>query len=109
MTIAPGDAAFGSMAGISAVHANVLDLIGNTPIVDVSNLSPNPNVRILATSVDVIHGIRIRDTNANVMVIPGQVSEVQDVEFDEEGEYWLFCHEYCGIGHHSMSARITVR
>ena len=31
-----------------AVHANVLDLIGNTPIVDVSNLSPNPNVRILA-------------------------------------------------------------
>ena len=30
------------------MHANVLDLIGNTPIVDVSNLSPNPNVRILA-------------------------------------------------------------
>ncbi len=34
--------------GISSVHANVLDLIGNTPVVDVSNLSPNPNVRILA-------------------------------------------------------------
>ena len=30
------------------MHANVLDLIGNTPVVDVSNLSPNPNVRILA-------------------------------------------------------------
>ena len=28
--------------------ASVLDLIGNTPMVDVSNLSPNPNVRILA-------------------------------------------------------------
>ena len=27
---------------------NVLDLIGNTPMVDVSNLSPNPNVRIYA-------------------------------------------------------------
>ncbi len=38
----------GAMTGISAVHANVLDLIGNTPVVDVSNLSPNPNVRILA-------------------------------------------------------------
>ncbi len=38
----------GAMTGFSAVHANVLDLIGNTPIVDVSNLSPNPNVRILA-------------------------------------------------------------
>jgi [CysO sulfur-carrier protein]-thiocarboxylate-dependent cysteine synthase len=30
------------------VNQSVLDLIGNTPIVDVSNLSPNPNVRILA-------------------------------------------------------------
>jgi [CysO sulfur-carrier protein]-thiocarboxylate-dependent cysteine synthase len=38
----------GAIAGISTVQANVLDLIGNTPIVDVSNLSPNPNVRILA-------------------------------------------------------------
>lgn len=28
--------------------ANVLEMIGNTPVVDVSNLSPNPNVRILA-------------------------------------------------------------
>lgn len=30
------------------VHSSVLDMIGNTPIVDVSELSPNPNVRILA-------------------------------------------------------------
>lgn len=30
------------------VNESVLDLIGNTPVVDVSNLSPNPNVRILA-------------------------------------------------------------
>lgn len=29
------------------MHASVLDMIGNTPIVDVSNLSPNPDVRIL--------------------------------------------------------------
>ncbi|RMH68405.1 MAG: cytochrome C oxidase subunit II [Actinomyces sp.] len=65
-------------------------------------------VTILATSRDVIHGIRIRDTNANVMVIPGQISEVKDVSFDEPGTYWLFCHEYCGIGHQGMSARIIV-
>ena len=30
-----------------AVYKSVLDLIGNTPIVDVSELSPNPQVRIL--------------------------------------------------------------
>jgi len=31
-----------------AVHRSVIDLIGNTPMVDVSQLSPNPDVRILA-------------------------------------------------------------
>ena len=30
------------------VHASVLELIGNTPMVDVSLLSPNPDVRIVA-------------------------------------------------------------
>src|SRR3954452_21339449 len=30
------------------VFENVLDMIGNTPLVDVSRLSPNPSVRILA-------------------------------------------------------------
>ena len=30
------------------INENVLDMIGNTPMVDVSRLSPNPNVRIVA-------------------------------------------------------------
>jgi cysteine synthase B len=30
------------------IYENVLDMIGNTPLVDVSRLSPNPDVRILA-------------------------------------------------------------
>ncbi|MEY3816854.1 MAG: hypothetical protein RI966_831, partial [Actinomycetota bacterium] len=29
-------------------NESVLDLIGNTPLVDVSNLSPNQNVRLMA-------------------------------------------------------------
>ena len=31
-----------------AINSSILDLIGNTPMVDVSQLSPNPGVRILA-------------------------------------------------------------
>jgi cysteine synthase B len=31
-----------------AVHSSILDLIGNTPMVDISRLSPNPGVRIVA-------------------------------------------------------------
>ena len=36
------------VANTTQLHASVLEMIGNTPIVDVSSLSPNPNVRILA-------------------------------------------------------------
>ncbi|OWY58863.1 hypothetical protein B7486_77685, partial [cyanobacterium TDX16] len=45
-------------------------------------------VTIQAVSRDVVHGIRIPETNANVMVIPGQVSEIE-VDFDEPGLYSL--------------------
>jgi len=41
------------------------------------------------------------------MVIPGQVSEI-DVNFDEPGQYSVLCHEYCGIGHHTMFMTINV-
>lgn len=64
-------------------------------------------VTIQAVSRDVIHGIRIPDTNANVMVIPGQVSKIK-VNFDEPGVYSLICHEYCGIGHQTMFMTINV-
>jgi cytochrome c oxidase subunit 2 len=64
-------------------------------------------VTIRAVSRDVVHGIRIPETNANVMVIPGQISEIE-VTFDEPGLYSLVCHEYCGIGHHGMYMTIEV-
>jgi cytochrome c oxidase subunit 2 len=64
-------------------------------------------VTIKAVSRDVIHGIRIPETNANVMVIPGQISEIE-VDFKDPGQYSLLCHEYCGIGHQTMFMTINV-
>ncbi len=64
-------------------------------------------VTFTVTSVDVIHGFLVPDTQANAMVIPGQITEVTQT-FDEAGVYSLICHEYCGIGHHNMGGLITV-
>lgn len=64
-------------------------------------------ITIKAASIDVIHGMKITDTNVNVMLIPGQISEV-DVTFDDAGSHTLVCHEYCGIQHHVMGAEIVV-
>jgi cysteine synthase B len=51
-----------------AVHDSILDLIGNTPIVDVSALSPNPDVRILAKLEGANPGGSVKDRVALSMV-----------------------------------------
>lgn len=64
-------------------------------------------VTFFLVSRDVIHGFKVFDTNINIMVIPGQVSEVT-YTFDEVGEYEFYCHEYCGSLHHTMSGIVRV-
>lgn len=62
-------------------HESVLDLIGNTPLVDVSCLSPNPNVRIIAklesqnpfgSVKDRIAKAMIEDAEKHGRLLPGQ-------------------------------------
>lgn len=64
-------------------------------------------VHFEATTRDVVHGLFIPNTNINLMLIPGHVTEYTHT-FDEQGEYFFLCHEYCGAGHHIMQGRIIV-
>ena len=64
-------------------------------------------VTFFLTSKDVLHGFKVFDTNVNIMIIPGQVSEVT-YTFDEPGVYRFYCHEYCGALHHTMTGVINV-
>src|SRR5207302_3454999 len=50
------------------VYDSALDLVGNTPIVDISQLSPNPNVRILAKLEGQNPGGSVKDRAAKYMV-----------------------------------------
>lgn len=56
---------------------------------------------------DVIHGILVTGTNVNTMIIPGYVSQVH-TEFQKTGDLLMPCHEYCGLGHSQMLARVVV-
>ncbi|MEX2660037.1 MAG: cysteine synthase family protein [Acidimicrobiales bacterium] len=51
-----------------AAYDSVLDLIGNTPMVDISQLSPNPRVRILAKLEGQNPGGSVKDRAAKSMV-----------------------------------------
>jgi cytochrome c oxidase subunit 2 len=64
-------------------------------------------VTFVATSKDVVHGLFIPAAHVNAMLLPGQITRVS-ARFDRPGEYPLLCHEYCGIAHHTMWARVIV-
>jgi cytochrome c oxidase subunit 2 len=64
-------------------------------------------VRIRATSVDVIHGFEVESTHVNMMLIPGEISQMT-TRFPSKGEHLLICHEYCGLGHHRMFGKVIV-
>lgn len=59
-----------------AVYSNILDMIGNTPIVDVSQLSPNPRVRILAKLEGQNPGGSVKDRIALSMIEEAEKSGV---------------------------------
>jgi cytochrome c oxidase subunit II len=65
-------------------------------------------VTFYVTSPDVVHGFYIAKTDINMMAVPGWVDTASH-RFTHKGTYLLICHEYCGIGHQNMFARIRVR
>lgn len=64
-------------------------------------------VTLRLASPDVIHGILVTGTNVNTMVVPGYVSQVHTV-FRTTGDLLMPCHEFCGLGHSQMLARVHV-
>jgi cytochrome c oxidase subunit 2 len=64
-------------------------------------------VTFRATSSDVVHGFQIIGTNVNSMVVPGYVSTFVTT-LKGAGERMMPCHEFCGVGHAAMWARVRV-
>ena len=67
----------------------------------------NTPITFRAASPDVIHGFLIEGTNVNAMLVPGYVSVIT-ARFDEPGEHLMPCHEFCGVGHEGMWAKVKV-
>src|SRR5258708_4235879 len=59
-----------------AVYTSVLDLIGETPIIDVSQLSPNPNVGILGKPEGQNPAGSVKDRVARAMIAEAEADGI---------------------------------
>ena len=70
-------------------------------------LPAGSTVDLYVTSLDIIHGFKVENKNVNLMAVPGAINYIR-VTFDEPGEYFFACHEFCGIAHHAMAGRFII-
>jgi len=64
-------------------------------------------IKLIMTSSDVLHSFFIPAFRIKQDVIPGAYTALW-FEADKEGEYQVFCAEYCGKSHSTMYAKVKV-
>ncbi|NTU82897.1 MAG: cytochrome c oxidase subunit II, partial [Chloroflexales bacterium] len=64
-------------------------------------------VKLIMTSQDVIHSFYVPAFRVKQDVLPGRYTTLW-FEATKEGEYHLFCAEYCGTEHSRMGGRVVV-
>ncbi len=64
-------------------------------------------VRFLMTSSDVIHGFYLPEFRVKQDILPGRYTDLW-VQPVKEGHFDIFCTQYCGTGHSTMRAVMTV-
>lgn len=69
-------------------------------------LPANRPVKLLITSRDVIHSFFVPAFRVKMDAVPGRYNALGVVP--KEGEYDLFCAEYCGASHSLMTGRVVV-
>ena len=87
------------------VHARVIGLMFAWLPAEMTLPAGTP-VTFHITATDVQHGYEIVGTNGQAQLLPGYISQFT-TRF-EPGEYLVACNEYCGVGHHTMAARLRV-
>ncbi len=64
-------------------------------------------VRMLISSVDVLHALYIPSFRTKMDAVPGRYTDLW-FQATKAGEYPIFCAEYCGTSHSDMISRVVV-
>lgn len=67
----------------------------------------NTPVRLTMHSTDVIHGFFVPEFRQKMNVLPGRYTTTW-FEATREGEFDIYCSEYCGDAHSAMTSKVVV-
>ena len=73
---------------------------------DVLHVPVGQKVRVIMTSVDVVHSFGLPGFRTKEDVVPGRYTELW-FEPSTVGEFPLFCDQYCGTGHSAMITKVV--
>ncbi len=65
-------------------------------------------VRLNLTSVDVPHGLVIKEYGLSQFIKPGETATVEFTA-DQPGEFAFFCNVFCGGGHREQKGKLIVK
>jgi cytochrome c oxidase subunit 2 len=68
-------------------------------------------VKLVMRSEDVLHSLYIRDFRVKQDVVPGRYTTMwfqADAPTEGDKFHWLFCTEFCGVGHSNMNRKVYV-
>lgn len=74
---------------------------------DTITVNVGDTVRMSVTSVDVDHGIRLKEFGVDQDLKPGE-TEVIEFVADQSGSFSFFCDVFCGSGHAQMKGTLIV-
>jgi cytochrome c oxidase subunit II len=80
---------------------------GNGKQSDVLNVPLGKPVKLIMTSVDVLHCLFIPAYRIKEDCVPGMKTHLWFIA-DALGSYDIFCTEYCGVGHSHMRSKVVV-
>jgi cytochrome c oxidase subunit II len=75
--------------------------------IDTLHVPVNVPIRLVMTSQDVIHSFAVPDFRIKQDILPGRYVEAW-FEATKTGVFRLYCTQYCGTGHSSMTGSIIV-
>jgi cytochrome c oxidase subunit 2 len=74
---------------------------------DVLHVPVNQNVRIVLSSVDVLHSFFVPNFRVKMDAVPGRYTDLW-FHATQPGEYPVECTEYCGTNHSMMHTKVVV-